>query len=153
MNVASEFAQLSLDEIKQLLVGGTLIVYSVARPVSADQKVDRSGKLVTFTFGDPSFNTPSEDGSEVPNFVNPAPAAHDVGTPGFARAYKADGTTVADFSAGPGDREIKFTEVSCSAGAPVKVAKFSFNAEGGWPERVDYYDTHPRPGFVQPKVR
>jgi len=153
MNVASEFAQLSLDEIKELLAGGTLTVYSVARPVSADQAVDRSAKLATFTFATPAFNTPSEDGSEVPSFVaHPVPGL-DVGTPGFARATKADGTVVADFSCGPGDREIKFSEVSVSNGAPVKVVKFKFNPEGGWPERADYYDSHPRPGYELPKVR
>ena len=38
---------------------------------------------------------------------------------------------------GPGDREIKLAEVSCSNGAPVRVTKFAFNAEGGWPERAD----------------
>lgn len=153
MIVASDFAKCTLDEIKEALAGGTLTVYSVARPLTADVPVDRSGKLVAFTFDTPAFNTPSEDGSEVPNFVNPASPASDVGTPGFARACKADGTVVADFSAGPGDREIKFTEVSCSAGAPVKVAKFQFFAEAGWPEREDYYDSHPRPGFELPKVR
>nr|WP_234053802.1 MULTISPECIES: hypothetical protein [unclassified Xanthobacter] len=153
MNVASQFAQKSLDEIKELLAGGTLTVYSVARPVSADMAVDRSGKLATFTFATPAFNTPSEDGSEVPSFVaNPVPG-HDVGTPGFARATTADGTVVADFSCGPGPREIKFTEVSVSTNAPVKVVSFKFNPEGGWPERADYYDSHPRPGFEMPKVR
>ncbi|MFG1394502.1 hypothetical protein [Xanthobacter agilis] len=153
MNVASEFAQKSLDEIKELLAGATLTVYSVARPTSADQPVDRSGKLATFTFATPAFNTPSEDGSEVPSFVaNPVPGL-DAGTPGFARAVTAEGTVIADFSAGPGDREIKFAEVTVSTNAPVKVAKFKFNSEGGWPEREDYYDSHPRPGFEMPKVR
>ncbi|MFG1479723.1 hypothetical protein V5F53_13835 [Xanthobacter sp. V4C-4] len=153
MYVASEFAQLSLDEIKEQLAGATLTVYSVARPASADQKVDRSGKLATFTFATPAFNTPSEDGAEVPNFVaNPVPG-HDGGIPGFARATKADGTVVADFSAGPGAREIKFAEVAITANAPVKVVTFTFIAEGGWPERIDYYDSHPRPGYELPKVR
>lgn len=153
MNVASEFAQKSLDEIKELLAGGTLTVYSVARPISADMAVDRSGKLAAFTFATPAFNTPSEDGSEVPNFVaNPVPGA-DVGTQGFARATTADGKVVADFSCGPGPREIKFSEVSVSTNAPVKVVSFKFNPEGGWPERADYYDSHPRPGFELPKVR
>ncbi|MFG1416310.1 hypothetical protein V5F38_03210 [Xanthobacter sp. V0B-10] len=152
MYVASEFAQKSLDEIKELLAGATLTVYSVARPASADQKVDRSNKLATFTFATPAFGTPSEDGSEVPSFVaNPVPGA-DAGTPGFARATKEDGTVIADFSAGPGDREIKFAEVTVSTNAPVRVAKFTFKPEGGWPERVDYYDSHPRPGYEMPKV-
>lgn len=152
MIVASEFANRSLEEIKELLAGGTLTIYSVARPLSADHAVDRSGKLAAFTFAAPAFNTPSEDGSEVPNFAA-AVTATDVGTPGFARAVTADGKVVADFSVGPGEREIKLAEVSCSAGAPVRVTKFKFNPEGGWPERADYYDAHPRPGYSLPKVR
>lgn len=153
MLVASEFAKCSLEEIKDLLAGGTLTFYSVARPVNADHAVDRSGKLAVFTFATPAFATPSEDGSEVPSFVEPVVKASDVGTPGFARAVTADGKVVADFSAGPGPREIKLAEVSCSHGAPVKVVKFTFNPEGGWPERADYYDSHPRPGYSLPKVR
>lgn len=152
MIVASEFANRSLEEIKELLAGGTLTVYSVARPVSADHAVDRSGKLAVFTFSTPAFNTPSEDGSEVPDFAGPVNAT-DVGTPGFARAVTAHGKVVADFSVGPGDREVKLAEVSCSAGAPVRVVKFKFNPEGGWPERADYYDAHPRPGYSLPKTR
>ena len=152
MIVASEFATRSLEEIKELLAGGTLTVYSVARPVSADHAVDRSGKLALFTFATPAFGTPSEDGSEVPSFTGPVNAT-DVGTPGFARAVAADGKVVADFSVGPGEREIKLAEVSCSTGAPVRVVSFKFNPEGGWPERADYYDAHPRPGYSLPKTR
>ncbi len=152
MNVASEFAQASLDDIKAALDGGTLTVYSVARPVSADLPVDRSGVLTAFTFGSPAFGAVTDDGLETPNFAaNPTPAA-DVGTPGFARACKADGTVVCDFSVGPGPREIKLAEVSCSAGAPVKVVTLKFNPEGGWPERPDYYTVHPRSGYALPKV-
>jgi hypothetical protein len=145
MNVASEFAACSEDEIKAVLDGGTLTVYSVARPVTADRPVDRSGVLAVFKFASPAF------GAGASFVANPVPAST-VGTPGFARACKADGTVVADFSAGPGPREIKFAEVSCSQGAPVKITSFNFNAEGGWPERPDYYDAHPRPGFAMPMV-
>lgn len=146
MNVASEFVNCSEDEIKALLDGGTLTVYSVARPITADRPVDRSGVLATYKFASPAFN-----GEGVNLAANPVPAAS-VGTPGFARACKADGTTIADFSAGPGNREIKFAEVSCSQGAPVKITSFKFIAEGGWPERPDYYDAHPRPGFAMPTI-
>jgi hypothetical protein len=150
MNVALEFAECSADELKELLAGGTLTVYSVARPITADKPVDRSGVLATFTFASPAFGA-AADGLETPAFVaNPVPAAS-VGTPGFARARKADGTTVADLSAGPGDREVKFKEVSCSQGAPVAIASFKFIAEGGWPERPEYYDTRPRTGYPMPK--
>ena len=151
MNVASEFAGCSLDELKALLDGGTLTVYSVARPITADRPVDRSGVLATFTFAVPAFG-PAGEGLEKPNFAaNPVPA-NSVGTPGFARACKADGTVVADFSAGSGNREVKFAEVSCSQGAPVKITTFKLIAEGGWPERPEYYDSHPRPGFAMPMI-
>jgi len=148
MNLASEFANCSLDEMKELLNGGTLTVYSVARPLTADLPVDRSGVLATFTFATPAFGAP-EGEEESPNFeANPVPGAC-VGTPGFLRARKADGATVADFSAGPGDREIKFTEVSVSNGAPVRIVRFRFK-QGDWPERPDYYGTKPRAGYPMP---
>ena len=134
-----------------MLDGATLTVYSVARPISADRAVDRSGILATFTFATPAFG-PAADGVEAPLFAANPVAAASVGTPGFARARKADGTVVADFSAGPGNREVKFSEVSCSQGAPVKVTAFKFIEEGGWPERPDYYDAHPRPGFAMPMI-
>ena len=149
MNVTSDFASCSQDELKALLDGGTLTIYSVARPITADQPVERSGILATFTFASPAFGAAS-NGLENPVFtVNPV-AASSVGTPGFARARKADGTVIADFSAGPGDREIKFSEVSFSQGAPVKLTTFKFIAEGGWPERPEYYDTRPRTGYPMP---
>lgn len=149
MNVTMDFAACSLDELKALLDGGTLTVYSVARPITADQPVERSGALATFSFASPAF-AEAADGVENPVFTaNPVPASS-VGTPGFARAHKADGTVVADFSAGPGDREIKFSEVSFSQGAPVKLTTFKVIAEGGWPEKPEYYDTRPRTGYPMP---
>ena len=151
MNLASAFAANTTDELKDVLSGGTLTVYSVARPATADIAVDRSGVLATFTFASPAFGA-SVDGVETPQFVENPVAAADVGTPGFARACKADGTVVADFSAGPGDREVKFAEVSCSHGAPVRVVQFKFK-EGDWPERPDYYETHPRSGYPLPATR
>lgn len=148
MNLASAFAASTMDELKELLAGGTLTVYSVARPATADIPVDRSGVLATFTFASPAFGA-SVDGVESPLFVENSVPASTVGTPGFARACKADGTVVADFSAGPGDREVKFAEVSCSVGAPVRVAQFKFK-QGDWPERPDYYETRPRSGYPLP---
>lgn len=150
MNVTLDFVSCSVDELKALLDGGTLTVYSVARPLTADKPVERSGTLATFTFASPAFAAAS-DGLESPIFAaNPVPASS-VGTPGFARARKADGTVIADFSAGPGDREIKFSEVSFSHGAPVIVTKFKFLPEGAWPEKPEYYEAHPRSGYALPK--
>lgn len=150
MNVALDFVNNSVDELKSLLDGGTLTVYSVAHPITADKPVDRSDVLATFTFATPAFG-PAADGLEKPNFVASTVLASSVGTPGFARACKVDGTVIADFSAGPGDREIKFAEVSCSHGAPVTLTKFKFIPEGGWPEKPEYFDTRPRSGFPMPR--
>ncbi len=95
MNVTTDLAACSLDELKTLLNGGSLTVYSVARPLTADHPVERSGVLATFTFATPAF-TAATDGVENPAFAaNPVPASS-VGTPGFARARKADGTVIAD---------------------------------------------------------
>ena len=151
MNVTQDFTACSVDELKALLDGGSLTVYSVARPVTADQPVERSGTLATFTFASPAFAAAS-DGIENPLFVANPVSANSVGTPGFARARKADGTVIADFSAGPGDREIKFSEVSFSQGAPVWLTAFRFMPESGWPERPEYYATRPRDGFAMPRT-
>ncbi len=151
MKVTQAFANCGIEELKALLDGGTLTVYSVARPLEPDLPVDRSGVVAAFTFASPAFG-PASDGLENPAFVENPVVAKFVGTPGFARACKADGTVVADFSAGPGDREIKFDAVSCSQGAPITLTKFKFMPEGGWPERPDYYETRPRSGFALPST-
>lgn len=151
MIVTTDFIACTLDELKAQLAGATLTVYSVARPLTADRPVERSGALATFTFASPAFGTET-DGLETPVFAAASVAASSVGTPGFARATKADGTVIADFSAGPGDREIKFNEVSFSQGAPVRITTFRFKPEGGWPEQPEYYDTRPRTGFAMPTV-
>lgn len=147
MNLATAFTNLSKDEIKALLDGGKLTIYSVARPISADIPVEFSSALAVFTFATPAFGAP-EGEFETPAFAeNPVIASH-VGTAGFARASKADGTVVADFSVGPGGREIKLAEVSCSPGVPAKVVAFKLKDVGDWPERPDYYNAHPRPGYA-----
>jgi hypothetical protein len=152
MKLAEAFANLAPEDIHAKLAGGALTVYSVARPVSADVPVDRSGVLAVFTFASPAFG-PASNGLESPNFVENPVAGEDVGTPGFARAVAADGTVVADFSAGPGPREIKFQEVSCTHGAPVRITQFKFLDETSWPEKPQYYETHPRSGYPMPATR
>lgn len=151
MKVAKAFAGSGIDELKAALDGGTLTVYSVARPLGADIPVDRSAALAVFTFASPAFGEPAE-GQETPAFVERSVLAKSVGTPGFARACKADGTVVADFSAGPGDREIKFDAVSCSHGAPISITSFTIMTGEGWPEKPDYYFARPRTGYPLPRA-
>ena len=69
MKVALAFVNCGIDELKALLDGGTLTVYSVARPFTPDSPVTRSGVLATFTFASPAFD----------------PEFRRVRTPGFRR--------------------------------------------------------------------
>jgi hypothetical protein len=127
MKLASAFFDSDTDQVKALLDGGVLSIYSVARPASANEPITRSGLLATFRFASPAF------GSTGAVFVeNPADPTG-IGTPGFARAYKADGVTVvADFSVGPGGGEIKLSEVSTTPGYKIAVTGFRLEA---WPVR------------------
>ncbi len=67
MNVTLDFVNCPQEELKALLDGGTLTIYSVARPLTADKPVERSGTLATFTFASPAFGAAS-DGLENPVF-------------------------------------------------------------------------------------
>ncbi|CAN1723618.1 protein of unknown function [Hyphomicrobium sp. 1Nfss2.1] len=123
MKVASAFEGKNPDELKAELAGGKLVFYSVARPVSADAPVERSEVLATFTFATPAFAA-----SASPQFESNPVKASAVGTPGFARAFKADGTTVADFSVGPGKAEITLSEISTVADFPIEVKSIALPA-------------------------
>lgn len=116
MQLAEAYANKSVDEIKEALAGATLKVYSCPQPATADKPIIRNHMLVEFTLGSPAF-----DGDQI--LLEPVPAKY-VGTPLFARATAPDGSTIADFSAGPGDSDIKFSEVSCSKDAPIAVTRF-----------------------------
>jgi hypothetical protein len=121
MKIAQAFVAATPDEIKSALSGGKLVIYSVARPADADTRVERSGVLATFTFAAPAFNG---DGSAA--FESNPVNATGVGTPGFARAFQADGmTVVADFSVGPGNCEMKLSEVSTTPEYPISVTKLA----------------------------
>ncbi len=116
MRLAEAYASATEDEIEAALAGGKLILYSVGRPPSPDHKVTRSSVLAEYVFATPSF-----DDAKAPAFVeNPAVAKH-VGTPGWARAFSADGAVVADFSAGAGTAEIKLDNISATPGFPLKI--------------------------------
>lgn len=124
MRLAEGFASASLDELKAALDGGLLVIYSTGRPPLPDHDVTRSGVLATFTFASPAFSADSsgdDDGVVVPAFAQDSVEAENVGTPSFARALKADGTVVADFSVGPGKTEVKLSEVSATGGHPIAV--------------------------------
>lgn len=127
MKVAQAFASSGPDEIKAALDGGKLVIYSVARPANADSPVERSGVLATFTFASPAFG----GGAATPAFESNPVTASGVGTPGFARAFKADmATPVADFSVGPGNCDIKLSEVSTTPDYPVAITKFELSPAG-----------------------
>lgn len=128
MRLAEALSAATLDELKALLDGGTLVVYSTGRPPLADHPVTRSEPLVTYTFATPAFGPdPAVDdvgtGAVTPTFVENPVVPTAVGTPSFARLLTADGTVVADLSAGPGPTEVKLSEVSATPGHPLAVTK------------------------------
>jgi hypothetical protein len=125
MKLAAAFDNFASDQVRSLLDGGVLKIYSVARPAGPDAPITRSGLLATFRFALPAFSTeaPAALGSAV--FAENPVLPEGVGTPGFARAYSADGVTpVADFSVGPGNAEIALSEVSTTPGYKVSVVRF-----------------------------
>lgn len=127
MRLATSFSNTSLEDIKKALDGGTLVLYSVARPLSPDHKVERSGVLATFTFASPAFGSQNGDGDHAPLLAaNPVPATG-TRTPGFARAFAANGSPIADFSVGPGNTEVKLSEVSTTPSFPVSLTRLTLD--------------------------
>jgi hypothetical protein len=123
MQLAEAYATKSVDEIKAALAGATLRVYSCPQPATPDKPIIRNQILVEFVLGSPAF-----DGDNV--VAETVPAKY-VGTPLWGRATAADGTVVGDFSAGPGDSDIKLTEVSTTKDAPATLTRFRINPEIG----------------------
>lgn len=139
MRVAEAFVSASLDDIKAALDGGKLIIYSTGRPPSADHAITRSAVLATFDLASPAFGPDQEEVDVVsPNLAENPVVATTVGTPSFARLVKADGTVVADLSAGPGATEVKLSEVSATPECPIALAKLRMPLP---PETVEWQKT------------
>jgi len=135
MRLAETFASATVEEIEAALAGGKLILYSVGRPPSPDHKVTRSSVLAEYAFASPAF-----DDARAPVFVENGVSAQHVGTPGWARAFSADGAVVADFSVGAGPTEIKCDSISATPGFPLKVAslKIALPAETVTYEKTEF---------------
>jgi hypothetical protein len=136
VKVAQAYAGCGIEEIKTALAGATLHVYSCAQPAAPEGSVFRNRFLAEFVLGTPAF-----DGETIKPLENPV-TGKDVGVPLFVRASKPDGAVIADFSAGPGDMDVKFATTSCTAGAPVEIIKFQIRSAS----------TNPKP-FVSPRDR
>lgn len=115
MQLAEAFANKSVDEIKATMAGASVKVYSCPQPVTPDKPIIRNHFCAEFTLGSPAFN-----GDDV--VTEPVPAKY-VGTPLFCRIVASDGATIGDFSAGPGDSDVKFKEVSFSKDAIVTITR------------------------------
>jgi hypothetical protein len=135
MRLAEAFASATIEEIEAALAGGRLAVYSVGRPPTADHKVTRSALLAEYAFASPAF-----DDAKSPVFAENPVTVKLVGTPGWARAYSADGAAVADFSVGPGATEIKFDGISATPNFPLKLLslKFALPAENVAWEKTEF---------------
>jgi hypothetical protein len=132
MKQAAASNDFALDKVKSLLDGGVLKIYSVARPASPLAPITRSGLLATFRFASPAFSAAAPAELRGAVFVENPVLPEGVGTPGFARAYGADGLTpIIDFSVGPGDTEIGLSEVSTTPGYPVSLIRFRLGTGAG----------------------
>jgi hypothetical protein len=138
MRLAETFASATIEDVKSALDGGKLVLYSTGRPPTPDHAITRSAVLATFAFASPAFGPDAEDGALTPLFAQSPVIATGGGTPGFARAFKADGSTVADFSVGPGDTEIKLSGVSATIGFPIAVTWMKIASLA---EKVDWRKT------------
>ncbi|WP_034993568.1 hypothetical protein [Beijerinckia mobilis] len=136
MKLAEAYAKATVDEIKSVLSGATLRVYSCAQPAAPEKSVERNRCLAEFHLASPAF-----EGDQI-KILEESTKAQDVGVPLFVRALTPDGVTIADFSAGPGDMDVKFADVSCSVGAPVRITKFLVRLNA----------PHPEP-FISPRDR
>jgi hypothetical protein len=128
MKLGKAYEGCGVDEIKGALAGATLHVYSCAQPATPESSVFRNRFLAEFVLGNPAF-----DGETIKPRENPV-VGKDVGVPVFVRASKPDGAVIADFSAGPGDMDVKFATTSCTAGAPVEITRFQIRLGSGNPK-------------------
>jgi hypothetical protein len=136
MKLAKAYEGCGVEEIKAALAGATLHVYSCAQPATPEGSVFRNRFLAEFVLADPAFEAESINPLE-----NPV-VGKDTGVPLFVRASRADGVVIADFSAGPGDMDVKFATTSCTAGAQVEITKFQIRLNSG----------NPKP-FISPRDR
>ncbi len=122
MKLAQAYESCGVEEIKVALAGATLHVYSCAQPARPEGPLFRNRFLAEFVLATPAF-----DGEAIKPLENPV-SGKDVGVPLFVRASKPDGAVIADFSAGPGDMDVKFATTSCTVGAPVEIIKFQIRS-------------------------
>jgi hypothetical protein len=124
MKLAEAFGGLAVEEIKTKLAGATVRIYACPPPKAPEKPVTvRNDFLAEFVLQSPAF-----DGDTLLTVENPV-VAKGVGVPLFVRVTGADGVVVADFSAGPGDMDVKLAATSCSKGAPVQITKFQIRPE------------------------
>jgi hypothetical protein len=129
MKLAEAYAKCSVEDVKAALAGATLRIYSCPQPEKPEKPVLRNGFLAEFRLATPAF-----DGDTIVPVDSPV-VGKDVGVPLFVRATTADGAPIADFSAGPGDMDVKLASVSCSVGSPVAITKFQIRLGVANPSR------------------
>ena len=128
MRLAEKYATATAEEIEAALAGGKLVLYSHrVRPPTADHAITRSAALAEYCFAAPAFSAETEGVKSSTFFAENPVTPTGVGTPGWARAFAADGVVVADFSVGPGATEIKLSGVSATPGFPLKIESLAIS--------------------------
>jgi len=149
VKVALEFVNCGIEELKALLDGGTLTVYSVARPFTPDAP---SVEAVSWRFHLRVARLwPGVRRAGTPSFRRQPSRGEQCWHAGVCAGLQGRRDRGCRFLGRPGDREIKFSEVSFSHGAPVTLTQFKVLPDAAGPRSLNTTKARPRSGFALPK--
>lgn len=121
IRVATEGRNAALTAITSLANGGSIKVYTGSQPATANTAA--SGTLLaTFTLPSPAFETASAGSQDIDANPDLTATAAATGTAGWARVYKADGTSaVFDGSVGTSGADFLIVSTSITSGQTVNL--------------------------------
>lgn len=113
-----------------LFANAVMTIYTGTMPATPETALSGNNALVSFTFGDPPFGSPSIGGGFVgivANFVSLSSTPVSTGVAGFGRASTASATvadfTVSTLAAGTGD--VQFANTTVTSGIDVTLSSMT----------------------------
>ena len=122
----AEAAEAEVAALANLLISGSIKLYSGTRPATPATALSGNTLLATWTFDATPWTAGASDGvytwADAPQSVAPAAS----GTATFARLFKSDGTTaVCDVDAGTSGTEIILGSTTITTGVNVSLTAFT----------------------------
>lgn len=122
--LATATAAAQANALSALLNGGTVVIYSGAKPANANTALSGNTALATLTFQ--ATAAPSTSTNVITFNTLTSGTAVATGTASFYRCYKSDGTTVVmDGSVGTSNANMIIGTVSIVSGASVSCSSFT----------------------------